>query len=105
MPSWLGGHVSEVNLYRNVGPDPFNQNFRNFCPKLNGSVWSNRKRLRFKKTGPPQKTFPGRTGPNFGWIDRDHYILGCNNVATGCINGIFFDENLCDSVRKKSNWL
>ena len=28
MPNWLGGHVSEVNLYRNVGPDPFNQNFR-----------------------------------------------------------------------------
>ena len=33
MPNWLGGHVSEVNLYRNVGPDPFNQYFRKFLSK------------------------------------------------------------------------
>ena len=105
MPNWLGGHVGEVNLLyiEMLGPIHSTKISGNFCPKLNGSVWSNRKS--FKKTGPPQKTFPSRTGPNFRWIDRDHYILGCNNVATGCINGIFFDENLCDSVRKKSNWL
>ena len=78
---------------------------RNFGPKLDGSVRSNQKS--FEKTGPPERwtTFPGQTGLNFGWIDRPHYILGCQNVATGCINGIFFDENFCDSVRKKSNWL
>ena len=38
--------LTEVN-----GRDPFNQNFRKFGPKLNGSVLSNRKS--FETTGPP----------------------------------------------------
>ena len=78
---------------------------RNFGPKLNGSVRSNQ--TSFEETGPPFEVdhFPGQTGWNFGCIDRAHRILGFHNVANGCINGIFFDENLCDSVRKKSNWL
>ena len=38
-------------LWLHTGRDPFNQNFGNFGPKLNGSVGSNRKS--FEKTGPP----------------------------------------------------
>ena len=101
MPSWLGGHVSEAHLHRNAGRDPF-KNCQKFRSKTRwiGSPQPEKFRKNWSWT-----TFPGQTGRNFGWIDRPHYILGSQNVATGCINGIFFDENFCDSVRKKSNWL
>ena len=33
-------------------------------------------------------------------MDRNRYMLGHHNVTTGCIKGISFDENLCDSVQK-----
>ena len=45
-------------------------------------------------------TFSGQTGRDFGWMDHNRYMLGHHNVATGCIKGISFDENLCDSVQK-----
>ena len=73
------------------GSDQFNQNFG---PKLNGSVRSNRKS--FEETGSPSTsspglfpkkvlgtrlvnllrwtTFPGRTGWNFGWMDRAPWL-------------------------------
>ena len=49
----LESGIGEILLVesRILGRDPFNQNFRNFGPKLNGSVRSNRKS--FEKTGPP----------------------------------------------------
>ena len=43
----------------------------NLGPKLNGSVWFNRKS--YEKTGPPFEVdhfSPGRTGWNLGWMDR-----------------------------------
>ena len=43
--------IAYVRESKVKGRDPFNQNFRNLGPKLNGSVWSNRKS--FEKTGPP----------------------------------------------------
>ena len=67
------------------------QKGHDFVPKLNGSVRSNRKS--FEKTSPPFEVvlFPGRTGLNFGWMDRapwclTGYSLACSHVwLFGCI--------------------
>ena len=80
----------------NKGRDPFNQNFRNFRLKLNGSVRSNRKRFEKRVHLLRWTTFPGRTGWNFGWMDRAQGFSPLPEQRYGP----YFGQDL-----KKSVWL
>ena len=74
--------------------------FGNFGSKLNVSARSNRKS--FEKTGPPfEVDHFSRSDQLEFWLNRSRPLhIGVSQCITDCINGIFFDENLCDSVRK-----
>ena len=63
-----------IQCLRESGRDPFNQNFRKFRSKIQwiGSLPPVSKKLVHLLRW---TTFPGRTGRNFGWMDRAHNHL------------------------------
>ena len=55
----------------------------NFGPKLNGSVRSNRKSFEKRVHLLRWSSFPGRTGWNFGWMDRAHvHMITVGNIRS-----------------------